>query len=335
MVTAATSCVVVGAGISGLLAAQQLQNAGLRVTVFEAGGRVGGRIASYAMALPGGKRAVFDHGAQYFTVRSDRFRQHAEQWLDAGVTRQWSTGFATPGAPSYGDGEPRYQGVPHMAALPTHLARALDIRLNTPITAAQFTDRWSLLSEQGNRFEGGALILTPPVPQSLALIEAGNAALPVDTHAALSPIKYDPCLALLVALDGPSNVLEPGGLWPGSGAISWLADNAQKGISPVPCLTIHGSPEFSRGYFDAPEEEVARLLLVESAPWLGAKAIAHHLVRWRYSSPVAVHDQPTLFCSSPGPLAFAGDAFAGPRVEGAALSGLAAAAAILAAVNRD
>jgi predicted NAD/FAD-dependent oxidoreductase len=51
---------------------------------------------------------------------------------------------------------------------------------------------------------------------------------------------------------------------------------------------------------------------------------------WRYSKPMSVDPQPCAILHYNPPLVLAGDAFGGPRVEGAALSGWAAAEAILA-----
>lgn len=328
-----TSCLVVGAGLSGLLAAQKLQDAGLQVTVLEANNRVGGRLASYTLRTPVGDLAVLDHGAQYFTVRSDRFRRLVQAWLAADRVRKWSDGFATPHATTYRDGHPRYRGHPTMAALAAHLTQDLDVRAATPVKSVQFKERWTLTTVGGDAFHAQALILTPPVPQSLSMLDDGGVDLPPEVRADLAPITYDACLALLLALDGPSAVPAPGGLWPNGPAISWIADNAQKGVSPVPAVTVHASPEFSNEHVATPQEEVTRLLRDEAAPWLGADVVAQRLVRWRHSIPRVVHSEPVLFCATPAPLAFAGDAFAGPRVEGAVLSGIAAAETILSALS--
>ena len=74
---------------------------------------------------------------------------------------------------------------------------------------------------------------------------------------------------------------------------------------------------------------MARTLLEAAAPYLRAAPLAHQVQRWRYALPTVTHDAPLLRVDSGPPLIFAGDAFAGPRVEGAALSGLAAARSLL------
>jgi predicted NAD/FAD-dependent oxidoreductase len=328
------SCLVVGAGLSGLVAARELQDAGWSVTIVDKAHAVGGRMASRHIALIGDGVATFDHGAQYFTVRSDRFRREVARWLDDGLVVQWSNGFATPDGSAYRDGHPRYRGQPTMTAIPRHLAAGLNVQRDRTITRFSFRTHWLAVAEDGETFASDFLLLTPPVPQTLALLAAGDVALPEAIRGPLERIDYDPCWALLAVLDGPSLIPEPGGLWPDGDVISWMADNRCKGMSAVPCVTIHGSPAFSRAHFDTRPGEVARLLLAAAQRWLGARVLTYQLKRWRYSIPVTVFDAPTLFTAEPGPIAFAGDAFAGPRIEGAFLSGIAAARALLAHEGR-
>jgi predicted NAD/FAD-dependent oxidoreductase len=323
------SCLVVGAGLAGLLAARALKAEGFDVVIVDKGRGVGGRMATRRIDLAGGATATFDHGAQYFTVRSDRFRALVEAWIDAGVVVRWSQGFATPDASAYRDGHPRYRGVAGMTTIAKYLAQDLDVRRGCRIQSLRHEDSWQATAEDGNRFAAAALVLTPPVPQTLALLDAGKVVLPKTARQALDRIDYDPCFAVLAALDGPSQIPAPGGLWPGSQIISWMADNQQKGISTLSAVTIHGSQEFSAEHFDEDPHAVAQLLLQEAALWLGANVITYQVQRWRYSIPVHMHGEPSLFVTAPGPVAFAGDAFAGPRIEGAALSGLAAADALL------
>jgi predicted NAD/FAD-dependent oxidoreductase len=184
---------------------------------------------------------------------------------------------------------------------------------------------------EGAQYSGRCLILTPPLPQSLALLNAGRFTLPGHALRPLQKITYEPCLALILHLNGRGNVPEPGGMWPVGEPIAWLADNSRKGISPTEgAVTIHAGPDFSQERWDRSDEEICHELADAAAEWLGAPIADYRVHRWRYSRPLWIHPEPCLSLEEPAPLVFAGDAFAGPRLEGAALSGLAAAETLIA-----
>ena len=99
------TCLIIGAGMSGLLAARRLQQSGLKVTVLDKGRGLGGRMATRRI-LDG----VFDHGAQFFTVRAPAFQDCVDEWLAEGAAQLWATGFASAAGQAPGDGYPRYRG---------------------------------------------------------------------------------------------------------------------------------------------------------------------------------------------------------------------------------
>jgi predicted NAD/FAD-dependent oxidoreductase len=317
---------IVGAGLTGLVAARELRNLGYKVILFEESTVVGGRMATRAYGS-----AHFDSGAQFFTVRDPRFEDLVDEWLAAGVACMWSKGFIRASGRVRQDGHPRYRGLPGMDSIPQYLAGGVDIRLGQKVqSAAVVGSRWRLSLEEGGRIDGGALLLTPPLPQSLALLEAGGSTLPQEAESQLKTVTYAPCLALLVELEEPSKLPPPGGLQLHGEPITFIGDNTQKGVSPSGfALTIHGGPLFSEEQWDATDEEVAALLLDEASYWIGAPVKAWHLERWRYSIPKEIIEQRVLYIPGPPDLLFAGDVFGGPRVEGAALSGFAAAETLL------
>jgi renalase len=322
------SCVIVGAGISGLLAARELGDAGWRVTVLDKGRGVGGRMATRRIGGAG-----FDHGAQFFTVRGERFEGLVNEWLSASVA-EWSRGFADAEGNANPDGHPRYRGSEGMTSIPKHLAAGLDVRTGERVVRV---DRdgggWTVACESGLSVSGGALLLTAPVPQSLALAESGNYGLPEDARGQLENVSYDPCLAVMALLDGASPVPEPGGVQIKGEPLDWIGDNATKGISDRPALTIHGGPQWSREHYDEGEADVTRALLRLAGESLGADLAAAtvetSLARWRYSWVKSAHEDPCLLAAEDPPLLFCGDGFGQPKVEGAALSGLAAADGLL------
>jgi predicted NAD/FAD-dependent oxidoreductase len=321
-----TDVVVVGAGICGLLAAKTLTAGGYRVIVFDKGRGLGGRLATRRI-----DDAVFDHGAQYFTARDPAFRARVQHWLEIGIVRPWATGFALSDGTFKEDGEQRYCGVSGMTGIAKHLAQGLDVHLQAKVDHLSVHDGgWKISTESGEAVSGKALLLTPPVPQTLQLLSAGSIALPDPIRAELEQVEYAPCLALLVQLSGPSLIPDPGALWLPGEPISWIADNQRKGISPAPgaSLTIHAGQVYSLKNWATPEPEVTKTLLNAAAPWLGSVPVRTQLHRWRYSIPTHLHPERCVSLQEPAPLVLAGDAFGGPRIEGAALSGLAASARV-------
>ncbi len=318
------SCVVVGAGISGLLAASELQDAGWRVTVLDKGRGVGGRIATRRVG-----EGTFDHGAQFFTVRGERFENLVEGWIEAGIVQEWTRGFADADGEPNEDGHPRYRGASGMTSIPKHLARNLDVRTGEQVVQVNVRDGgWGVTCESGITASGAVLLLTAPVPQSLALVESGNFALPGDARSRLEEISYDPCVALMALLDGPGMVPEPGGMQIRGEPLDWISDNQRKGISEVPAITIHAGPEWSREHYDDPAEDLTQAILTfaeEHLGGLGERIVETSIAHWRYSWVTSSNPDPCFVANEDPPLLFAGDAFGPAKVEGAALSGLAAA----------
>lgn len=312
------SCLIIGAGIAGLLAATHLKENGFEVTVVDKGRGVGGRMSSRRLN-PG--RA--DHGAQFFTVRSPIFQDYVNKWLDQEIVIEWTRGFGS------GDGHPRYRGAPAMTAIAKHLAQNLTVYKNTRLAKITWLDdHWVAQAAEGPTLSAAALLLTAPIPQSLTLLDAGGVDLPNQALVALKRIEYDPCFAVMARLTQPSTIPTPGAVQVKSEPIAWIADNQQKGISDQPTVTIHAGPHFTRQHLNEDRSKVGQLLLEAAAAqnWLDLSAVDTVQVhRWMYAQPAILHPERTLFVNSPGPLAFAGDAFLESRVEGAALSGLAAA----------
>ncbi len=321
--------IVVGAGIAGVMAASRLQEAGLQVIVAEANPFAGGRMVTRQIG-PG----FADTGAQFFTARSEEFLSWVDRWLAAGLIFEWSQGWSDGSLGTVPpSGHPRYAARGGMSALIAALAERLDIRFNTRLISIEtWSQGWQMRDDRGRILVAPTVILTPPMPQALDLITAGQVKLTAVDRALLDPVSYDPCLAGIFWIDGPVHIPDPGAVQRPNAPITWIANNRSKGISPgATLITVHAGPEYSRQLWDEPERDILRAL--ESSLNLFKDAQAHtvqaHLERWLYAMPAAPLANLYLVAGGLPPLIFAGDSFSMPRVEGAALSGLAAASALV------
>ena len=318
---------VIGAGISGLIAARTLRDHGLEVTVFEKSRGSSGRAATRR----GEHGLQFDHGAQYFTARDPHFIRTVEAWIEHGVVAEWAAQIVeirAGGVYPKQDQPRRLVGLPGMAALGRHLATNLPVNFETKIVQLNRIDGiWNLTDAAGSThgpFQH--VILTLPAPQAAELLGAHPFA------AEAQAVPMTPCWAVLLAfehrIDAPWD-----GAFVNDSPLAWVArDSSKPGRNRTnDCWVLHASPAWSAANLNASREEVQSSLMAEfaklhKAPDSTPTHIDAH--RWLFSATPLSLDRFALFDSSTG-LAVCGDWLAGGRVEGAFRSGTAAAGCLL------
>ena len=325
--------IVVGGGLAGLTAARRLSELNIRVVILESSDEVGGRLATIRIG-----NGWADAGAQFFTVRAPEFEQMVGQWLAGGLVFEWSRGWSN-GSPasSLPDSYPRYAAYGGFGTFARRLAKGMDIQYSIRVVGISHTDNeWKLSDNTGQLWHSTGIILTPPVSQTLGLLDAATVWLPAKERYLLEAITYAPCLCGLFEIDGAPSLPEPGVVQRPAAPITWIADNRRKGVSSgASVVTVHASPWESRRRYSMTKQVVLEWMLKEVQPWLprGGRVGNAQLVRWPYAIPETLYPGRCLAGNWPGPMALAGDAFDGPRMEGAVLSGMAAADALFERYN--
>lgn len=314
---------IVGAGIAGLACAGALARAGAAVTVFEKSRGYGGRLAT--------RRAdpfAFDHGAQYFTVRDERFAEAVARWQAEGVVAEWTGRVVAlrSGAARSTNPHPRFVGVPGMSAIGRALAAGLDVRHESAVTALAFSGTgWEILGEHG-RVLGSfdRVVVAVPAPQAAALLEPSPALAALARSCFLSP-----CWAVMAGFDHRLPI-DYDGAFVEDAPLAWIMrDSSKPGRPDEECWVLHAGPVWTREHLEQDRTVVPALLLdvfmqvtgITTAP---VHAVAH---RWRYALPEEPLTLPFLHDEGAG-VGACGDWCGGPRVEGAWLSGVSLAQAL-------
>lgn len=298
---------VVGAGIAGLSAARALTDRNHTVTLFERARVAGGRVAtrtSGPIELPRGLagEVAFDHGAQYLTVRDQRFSELAAEWERDRVIAKWTgriVAFDGDGWEDVADGTARYVGTPGMSAIGKAMATGLDVRFGQRVDSPE-----SLLQDFDH-----VIVATPPVATSI--------------------VSMKPCWTVMAAFEERVAARFDAAFVNGS-AVSWIARNTSKPKRnwKIEAWVIHASPAWSEAHLDDQPDDVGAFLMEAFEDLIPAglpRAFYATVHRWRYATadpPLAVgaiHDHGSR-------ITLCGDWCAGARVEDAYLSGLAGAA---------
>ena len=331
---------VIGAGLAGLSCAKVLASHGRAVTVFEKARGPSGRCATREQRAEPGAR--YDHGAQYYTVRSQSFRAQHEHWLAHGVSALWAAriGVWEPSQRQLAvktDAQERYIGTPGMSALGRHLADEVraqggSVQYEAAVIAIEGRPQaWHVRLQDGS-LHGPyrAVVCTAPAAQAAALV--GPHA--IDLGQLAQSLIAHPCWALMLEC-AADLAPELDGVFVNEHALSWLAREASKPARAARNQwVVQAAPSWSTSHLELEADAAARAMLRLLQEWLidqgraaaaaaldrPAHAVAH---RWRYSIPAQARAE-RYAVSSCGSLLLAGDAHGGPRIEGAWLSGAAA-----------
>ncbi len=333
--------VVIGAGLAGLICAQELQRSGLQVKIVEKSAGVGGRMATRRL-----QGTWADHGAQYISVHGEEFRRFITSLQKLGIVKEWTRSVIqlTPEGMESSDSAwfyPRYTCPLGMTAIAKHLATDQEISLSTRIVRVRTEDKkWFLTMDTGAEISAKAIVSTLPAPQFLTLFENVLSSA-INLLKAVQSVKFNPNITIMAGY--PQTQIIPSD-WKAFRCVddfilSWISCDSSKHPEQItqPVFVFQSTSQFARQSLDEPDlEKVGKPMLQKAGEYLGtwlANPEWWQLQRWRYALVDEALGVDCLTTKIPLPLVCAGDWCAGKNLEGAYTSGLAAAIAVKDLIN--
>lgn len=279
--------IIIGAGLTGLLVAQDLKLKSKNYLILEKSKGVGGRIATRRIDDLG-----LDHGAAFLSDLED-------------LQKNKDLNFLSSPQGKYLEGS--------MTALPKSLSKDLEILKEQKVQLIKkMSAGWNLKTEEGMSFECKNLIVTAPVPQALDLLSQN--ALAPDSQHGIFDVKYSKALILLAILkEIPSSLTQVS-----------FEDNQfllmkERKLHPRG-VVIQCSANFSEKYFESPEDVIVSEIfkMIKRSPFHACEIEKFELKKWRYS--LALTKYPEPFLEVAPQLYLCGDGFGNPYGSARAVS---------------
>jgi renalase len=305
---------VVGAGIAGLVCAQQLRRSGYRVVVLEKSRGLGGRVATRRLA---GTWA--DHGLRYLEVQGTLSTQLIQTLVQQGIVHQWTD-------------SPRYVAPDGITAIAKFLSTGLEIYRSQRVqTLTLLPDRtWNLTLEAADQpdLTASAVVLAIPAPQAFTLLEPLADRLPSASLEALRSVQFAPCITAIATYPAHHLVKlsQTPAQFPETSDVAWVGlefskQNLRLEDSKL-AIVVQSSAAFADRHLDQADLNAVGRHLITEAKLPNPEEFQVH--RWRYAFVSHPWQEPTLNFDSA--LWCCGDWCGGDRLENALQSGLATAA---------
>lgn len=311
---------IIGAGLSGLTCARSLEEAGHQAVVFEKSRGPGGRMSTRRQE---GYR--FDHGAQYFTVKSEAFEEAVDSWLEAGVAAPWNGKVVAIEGNNYREKvSRRWVGTPGMSSICKELSDGLELHTETRV--APLEAGLDLIDVDGIPLgDFDALVCSAPADQTRELLARASPEIAEKAGEG----RFAPCWSVM--LGGVSNLrLTFDAAAVPDSAVAWFARDASKPARESnQTWVLHASVPWSMENLELEPDEVIDALFDSWTDIVGDVdpkfATAH---RWRYAQVMDPVGEDCLV-DEDARIVACGDWCIAPRVEAAFQSGRAASEAVL------
>ncbi|KKD39443.1 MAG: FAD-dependent oxidoreductase [Limnoraphis robusta] len=326
---------IIGAGFAGLIAAQDLKQAGYSVIVLEKSRGVGGRCATRRVSdIP------IDHGVRYLEATGKQTQNLIEQLTATNVLQLWMDKIDVfkENQLQPQQTQPLYIAPNGMNTVGKELAVGLDIWFNRRVERLTPTlnKTWYLslevthptATENPEEVEAKAVILAIPAPQALLLLEPLTAELPANFVEQVRSVEYNACITVMAGYEFTPTPPWKAITFPENETIAWVSLDSSKRDNPKQTvLVVQSSAKFAEDYLDATDlQPVGEMLLNVATDYLSlGKPEWMQVHRWKYAfcrKPLTV---PCLTTTLPLPLVCCGDWCGESQIETALASGKAAA----------
>ncbi|CAI0440711.1 unnamed protein product [Linum tenue] len=363
----ASKVAVVGSGISGAVCASTLAKNGVSVTLFDSARGPGGRMSRRREISEDGKELLFDHGAPFFSASDDDVLKIVGEWEAKGIVAEWKQSFGAFDFASKGflnieqeQASKRYVGVPGMNSICRALSNetGVESKFGVGVGRIEWVDdekSWSLTSSDGQQlghFRG--VVASDKNIVSRRYTEVTGSPPPLDLSfapqlvAKLQDIPVIPSFAVMLAFAEPLSSIPVKGIsFRNSEILSWAYCDSDKpsrsstserwvlhstakyaatviaetGLKKLSSETLTKVAEQVLSEFQSTGLEIPPPFFMKAHRWgsafPGASIAAEERCLWFGEKKVAI----------------CGDFCVSPNVEGAILSGLAAAAKLSASLS--
>ena len=307
---------VIGCGLSGTTVASLIKKKN-KVEIFEKSKGVGGRMSTRKEPP-----FTFDHGAQFFKIKTTEFENFVSELFSEKIIRPWGFRLA------YFDEnnlqkikiikkkDQFFVGTPNMDSIVKYKSQKCKVILNTKIKKIfKKNNKW-FLTDQNKKSYGNYdwIILSLPAEQSLELINQE-----ISFYSALKKIKMNSCISLMIGMNEKLHLNYDAALIENND-VAWLAINNSK-----PCrakyqsLLINSSYEFASRNINSPIHQIIKHLLNVTSDLVKNELSNSELIKlhkWKY---VEAKKSPNenYFIDHKKKIAICGDWFVNSRVEGA------------------